>query len=803
MLKNYLTLAFRNLVGRPQFAIINISGLSIGMAACFILLQVAIFEGSYDKFNLHADRIFRLSLRLTAPTGNVTEVPKNFSALAPKLKSDFPEVKDFVRLFPIDGTMAIKSGDKTFNESKIMFADPSVFSVFTFPLISGEASTALTLPNTVVLTKSTAERYFGNVNPVGNLITMREGKMDVALTVTGVAEDVPENSHFSFDILISHATLSALWGERADNSWDEALFYSYVLLAPEADEQAWQKKLNGELLKDYTHWNSSLKLELVTQPLRDIYLNSHMVQEAKSNGNARQVTVLWLVAMMIVLLSWINYVNISTARYAERAKEVGVRKIIGASKLNLLIQFMLESLIMSLMGVFIACALIQISVPFISNFTGKNIPMWESPKVLLETFVFFIGGSILASTFPSLILSSLNALQVIKGKLHSTSSGISFRKGLITFQFLSSALIVGIAFVVYLQLNYMRHADIGADLSAILVVPTPNVTDTSYTSRSNFFKKQITKVNDIAWVVSSTSIPGKDDNIVSGGLARFESADEDGANHYAFGVDRQFVEAYGMKVVAGRNFSQVGDENSVIINETAMRTLGFEDASSAIGRKIVANWQEQATIIGVISDFHQHSLKSAIVPVVLYLDEQNDFGYFSIKISANQGKFSDNIEMIRREWERAFPGNPFDYFFLDKYFERQYQDDIRFGRIMIVFSTLGVIIACLGIFGLSVFTASQRTKEISIRKVLGASMANILSLLTVDYLKLIGLALAISIPISYFLALEWLREYAFHIEIRWWMLIIPGIAIASVALLTITSQTWAAAVSDPTKNLNE
>jgi putative ABC transport system permease protein len=669
-------------------------------------------------------------------------------------------------------------------------------------MIDGDSSTALKDPYSVVLTESTARKYFNNDNAVGKSITIREGPIDVALLVKGVVRDVPENAHFSFDFLISHATLRVMWGERADQSWDEALFYTYIQVEPSADHQALTNKLTPELLRQYSNWDSSVKLEFVVQPLRDIYLTAHMVQEAKVNGDAGQISLLWLIALLIVLLSWINYINISTARYLERAKEVGVRKIIGARRYQLLMQFIIESGMMALFSMALACILVQTLLPFITTFTGKHIPMWDDLTSLLGIAAFFIAGSLLSAVFPALILSSLNTVNVLKGKLRSSAIGVAFRKGLIVFQFVTAALIIGGTFIVYLQLNFMRTSDIGADISQTIILPTPDITDSTFRHKADFFKAQLLKNKNIAWAVSSTSIPGKQDNIVAGGLSKLEGADKDGINHYSFGVDRSFIDAYKMKIVAGRNFASTGDNESVILNETAMRMIGFDKAEDAIGQKIAANWTPTATIIGIVEDFHQHSLRSGIDPVVLFLDESAVYGYYSIKINATNTSLQQVLNDIENEWQRDFAGNPFDYFFLDDYFNDQYKADIRFGKVLSAFSLLGLVIACLGIFGLSIFNASQRTKEIGIRKVLGATIANILVLLSWDYLKLIVVAMAIAIPLIYFAGDEWLSKYTYRIDVQWWMLILPAISILLVAILTISSQSVKAAMSDPARSLN-
>lgn len=802
MLKNYLTLGFRTLIRHVQFSTLNIAGLSIGMAACFILIQFARYEGSYDEFHQKADNIFRLSLKVTTGQGVVTQVPKNFSALGRALQQEFGEVKDFVRVFPIDGTIAMKTENVAFNEKDVVFADASLFNVFDFSMIEGDLFQALLKPNSVVLTRRAAKRYFGNERAIGKPITMREGKLDVTLSVTGVMEDVPENSHLPFDIVVSHATLLGLWGERAENSWDEALFYTYILTQPGVDNISFAKKLTPELFSSFTNWGKDVKMEFVVQPLRDIYLSSHMVQEARVNGNAIQVKMLWIIAAVVVLLSWINYINLSTARYLERSKEVGVRKIVGASRGELTLQFVTESVIMSLVSIVIAFGIIQVLTPAISSFAGKSIPLWNEPLTLLNVFGIFFLGSIVAATFPALVLSSLKITNIIKGVFTSSPSGQQMRHVLIVFQFMTSAVIIGGTFIVYEQLNLMRSAELGTNVETIIILPSPDIIDSTYQARAASFKIQLAKQQGIEWVVSSTSIPGKHDNIVQGGLVRLDKSNEIGAMHYAFGVDRKYIPAQGMTLLAGRNFGDTGDNESIVINETAVRTLGFQSAGDAIGREIGANWTPKAKIIGVIGDFHQHSLKSAIDPIIFWLDESAAFGYFSIKVEASSNMMGERLSIIESEWHKAFTGNPFDYFFLDQFYQQQYQDDIRFGNVLMVFSGLGLLIACLGIFGLAVFNTTQRTKEISIRKVLGASVSNILFILSAHYLKLIVIALIIAGPLTYYLSTRWLSSFAYHVSIEWWMLALPGVLIAVVAIATISSQSVKVVTENPTKHLN-
>ncbi|MBA4054112.1 MAG: ABC transporter permease, partial [Marivirga sp.] len=359
-------------------------------------------------------------------------------------------------------------------------------------------------------------------------------------------------------------------------------------------------------------------------------------------------------------------------------------------------------------------------------------------------------------------------------------------------------------FIVFLQLDFIRSKDLGADINQTIVLPNPDIIDSTMQARVEFFKNELLKNQEITYVVSSTSIPGKPDNIIQGGLSRLEKSDEDGVNHYNFGIDRHFIEAYRIKVIAGRNFSSLADEQSVIINKTAMYVLGYKQPDDAIGQKIKANWTPERTVIGVVEDFHQQSLRSSYDPIVFSLDDSGEWGYYSVKLNpASKDKsLSDVISVINDTWSKSFPGNPFDYFFLDEYFNEQYKDDLRFGKVLNVFSVLTLFVACLGILGLSIFSASQRTKEIGVRKVLGASASNILLLLSGDYVKMILIALFIAVPFTYYFIVQWLDGFAYHITVQWWMLIIPGILVLIIALLAVSSQSVKAALTNPAKSLN-
>ncbi len=802
MLRNYLLIAWRNLLRHKTFSLINIFGLAFGMAACILILLYVSFEWSYDDFHDKVGRIYRVRVDLEIDGKTTVTIPKNAAAAGPALKKDLPEVEDFVRIFPIDGTIAMKRNNVVFNEKGIYFADPSFLTIFSYPLLKGDAATALREAYTVVLTQSAARKFFGKADPVGKIIQMREGAIDVPLTVKGILKDVPENSHLAFDYLVSHATLVALWGtERADRDWSSCLFYTYVLLKPSAKIGSLQAKFPAFIAK-YANWGPHAKMIFQTQALRDIYLHSDLVQEAKVNGNGRQVYFLLLIAGCIMLIAWTNYSNLATARSLERAREVGIRKVSGASRWQIVNQFVLESVMYNLLAIGAAFTLVQLLLPLFIQLTGKPVQLWHDPQLLGTLLLFFASGTLASAFYPGFLLSGFQPASVLKGKLGASTSGARLRKGFTVFQFAASiALMIG-TFTVYAQLQFMRTQDLGMNIGQTLVLINPDVVDSTFEAKMRFFREELRKHKDVRYVTTSTSVPGKPDNIIQGGLQRAESTSPTGINHYGFRVDHDFIDAFGLRLLAGRNFSRKmsTDGDGIIINRTAMKAIGFRTPTEAIGQKVETNWTHPKTILGVVEDFHQQSLKTAYDPVAFVLDESGAWGYYSVKFQPG-ANLHEAIPAVKRVWEKAFPDNPFTYFFLDDYFNAQYQTDQRFGHFFQLFAGLTIFIACLGLLGLSLFTTTQRTKEIGVRKVLGASVASILLLLSKDFLKLVLLANLFAWPLAFWGIDTWLKNYAFRIPVSPWLFILPGLLVGAIALLTISFQTLKSARANPVKAL--
>lgn len=793
------------------FSLLNVLGLSIGMASCLLILQYVVFERSYDAFHDKGDRIYRVSVykpRVDERSAT-TSVP-----LGPALKADFPEVQAFVRVTKAYGpTITYGNGAtyRAFNEDKVYFADSSFLSLFSFPLLKGNAAAALAGPNAVVLTESAARQYFGEEEPLGKTITVHEGNFGKLLcTVRGVMADVPENSHLKFKVLVSFETIlqnenGLFWANGTNWSWSS--FYTYVLLAPGTDPQRLANKLPG-LVRKYQ--KDDVEDVYALQPLRRIHLYSNLTSEAEVNGDSNIVYFITLVAFFILVIAWVNYINLSTARAINRAREVGVRKAAGASRGQLIYQFVFETVLLNILALGLTGLLLWSAEQVygvLEQLTGVAAAgrLWDDPLYFTLFLLTFAVGALLSGIYPALILSAFNPVQVLKSKV--TGSGkVSLRKGLTVFQFTASIALLTGTLAVYNQLGYMRNKNLGMNIERLLIVKGPAILGEGTANQARLFRERMRAYPQVAGITSSQSIPGKDFNIKFGNqIRRFRQPMVGKANFFATTVDYNFLDTYGIKLIAGRNFSpQFGTDanyQTVIINEVAARTLGFENPASAVGEKILNNYR-QAEIIGVIQNYHHRSLKQSIDALLFFVGEPD--AYFTLRVKAGPEParaLSSLVQQAEAQYKEMFPGNPFEYFFLDAFFNEQYKADQNFGRVFRVFSLLAILVACLGLYGLASFIAVQRTKEIGVRKVLGASVAQILLLLAKDFVKLILIATVIAWPLAYFGIRRWMETYPFRTPLEWWLFVLPGGLVLLVALFSVSYQTIKAASTDPVRSL--
>lgn len=796
MLKNYLKTAIRNILKNKIFSLINVMGLSIGMAACLLILHYVNFEKSYENFHKNADQLYRVTVDRYSDGELEVQDAETHPVLGPLLKEKFPEVLDFVRMHD-EELVKLRAGDKVYGESRLYFADPSAFELFSLEVLHGNPAAAFDIPWKVALTRNLAELYFGTTDVVGKTIKAPGGDEMVEAEIVGVFENLPPNTHLKFNILISFSTLKKI---GYDPEWQGNNEFTYLLMQKGTDLQQFNEKLSefSEGLMDKIGAD-----RFVAEPMKDIHLYSNKTYEAEVNGDARSVYFLMIVALFIVLIAWVNYLNLSTARAVERAKEVGVRKVVGSSRINLIWQFLFESAIINLMAMVFALILVHISIPYFIELSGQPLPASVFTKFTVWIILgLLLGGTLLSGLYPALVLSSFQPVLVIKGKLRNSSHGFWLRKGLVVFQFIITVILIAGTFAVIKQLDYMRAQDLGINIDEVLVVETPMTMDNDSTMQRHMavLKNKWKQLNEIQNVSNAGSIPGlphKYLSSTSGTRVVGENSENNEYTYYHFGVDASFIPTLGLELIEGRNFTdKEKNENQLILNEESVRLLGFKSAAQAVGAKIRFGG-EIRTIIGVIKNYHHHYLKLSVDPFVYWYEPD---GYFTC-IDLQTDDIHATLEAVRSEFERVFPNSTFNYFFLDDKFNQQYAADIQFGRVFGIFATLAIFIACLGLFGLSSFTALQRTKEIGVRKVLGASISNILVLLSKDYLKLLLIAMVVAVPLANYLITEWLDNFATRINVHWWLFIIPCVLVTAVAILSVGSQSIKAATIDPVKSL--
>lgn len=828
MIKNYLIIAYRHLLKNKIFSLINIMGLAIGMATCILILQYVNFEMSYDQFYKNSENLYRVSYSYYQKNETVYESAVNVPAVGPALKNEFSEVLEFSRLYPFARyqfgcAMMYEDGNQpavTFNETYLYYADASFITMFSLPFIKGNPETAMLKPYAAVLSESTAKRYFGETDPIGKVMTLNSSTEQHDYIVTGVIRDLPENTHLKIDILLSLSTLegNSSFSEISEKSWTQDIVYTYVLLSPSTHPKRLETKFPGLIKKyigntDVDQTNISFGLQAV----EDIYLHSKLQEEIKPGGNIEIVYFLTAVAILILLIAWVNYISLTTSRSVERAKEVSIRKVSGANRLTLVKQFIMESMIVNIASLFFALTFVQLLLPYlhqsikIPSTTNSGIFTINSADSWLLIVLLICIAILLSGIYPAWLLSSYNPVQTLKGRISKSSSSIFLRKILVVFQFTASiSLIIGV-FALYLQFNFMQNQDLGVDIHQTLIIKTPANTDSTYASRLISFKEEVQQLSIVKSVTTSSIVPGKDNSWLA--YIRREHEDKQaGKNIEVHVMDTDFIESYHLKILAGRDFlvsdlpkDRFGNKlESVIVNEKAVEQLGYQNLEEAIGSIIY--WDNiKCVVVGVINNFHQQSLKTSLQPIIFTVNNK-DAIYYSVKLNipANQQHktaLASAISLINGKWNRFFTNYPFDYFFLEDFYHQQYQPEIRFGKVFGIFSGLAILIACLGLFGLSSYTTIQRTKEIGIHKVLGASVQHILTLLTKDFVKLVLIASVIALPFAYIATQLWLANYAYRIEISWWILAAPIATVLIIALLTISLQTIKTALTNPVESL--
>ena len=802
MLKNYLSIAYRNLLKNSAFSFVNIVGLAIGMAAFLFIIQYVRFERSYENFHTNADNIYRITLDLYNGNEYVVTDCEMYAPVGPMIKEKMTEVLDYARMFHNDGLQDIEVGSQKFLEEGIYFADASAFKVFSMEVLQGDESTALSEPYTTVLTESIAKKYFGHTDVVGESL-----KIDKQLyQITAIIADLPPNTHLKFHTLLSHTTLSKMHEWYKEDSWNGNNEYTYLLMAPGTNLEAFNKKLVALAV--------SLKDKIgnerfVAEPIKDIHLLSTKSFEPEPPGSAKVVYFMLIIAAFIIVIAWVNYVNLSTARAIERAREVGIRKVMGSLRLQLIFQFLSESVIVNLIAAALAFVFFQAGLPFFRDLTGlpfqldfiRDVRFWY----LFAGLIF--AGSALSGIYPAIVLSSFQPSAVLKGKFRSSAHGKHLRKGLVIFQFAATVVLMVCMSAVYLQINYLRSYDLGMNVDETLVIRAPGQeVDSLMLEKQQSLKTELLRNPVVQHIAVSESVPGLSLHELSTTSNVKKVGEEKSAgsyNYYYVSIDADYIPALSMKLIAGRNF-EGGTPNTdqVIINEEAVIRLGFSSPEDAIGSQITfrTRWKgEPATIIGVLRNYYHRSPKEQHFPMLFRYEESGT--YFSVKLKTEN--MPETVAAVKKVWNEVFPNALFHYFFLDETYDQQYQADARFGKVIASFSALAVFIACLGLFGLSAFTIVQRTKEIGIRKVLGASVLEIVHLLSKDFAKVIMIASLLALPLAYFAVEQWLASYAIRINLNIWLFAIPVIIILVIAMGTVSFQTFKTALENPTDSLKQ
>ena len=804
MLKNYIKIAFRSLQKNKAYTIINILGLTVGLACCILILLHVQDELSYDEFLEGKENIYRVALERVYPdhTSYYALIPSGFSEA---FAEEIPGVEESTRLlgFP-NFTNIVEYNDKVFEENYVFFADSNFFKIFDFELLQGDKNSVLKNPNTVILTQSTARKYFGNENPIGNTLEINDNET----TVVGLMQDVPENSHIKFDFLSASTNLGFL----QQPNYLGFSSYTYIKLKSGINDQEVENKIpdvvekyaSGQIERDLGISFSEYKAagngyNYFLQPVTNIHLYSNLQTEIKPNGSIVYVYIFISIAVLILIIACINFVNLATARSAERAREVGVRKVMGSDRGQLIRQFLAESVFISLISLVMAVAVIQIILPAFNVLAGKElfIDLFGSTLIGPALLIFAIIVGLLAGIYPAFYISSMKPVEVMKGKFQSNSKGRWLRNGLVVFQFAISIILISGTLVVSNQMDYIRNKKLGFDKENILVVENFNNLQQPET-----FKQQVKNLAAVRNVGATGTMPG--DNFF--GIQFRQPGDQDILTTKGLTVDDYFIETMGIKLLEGESFKEgIDDSLHIILNESAVRALGIENPVGAMLNSTRNINNEQVTldftVIGVAENFNFESLRTDITPLAI-LSSESAIGFenfLTVRISGSS--FNETIDQVESMWASMVPDRPFSYTFLDSDLEKMYESEQVSAKIFAIFSILAIIIACVGLFGLAAYTAYQRTKEIGVRKVLGASVPNIVLLLSRDFTRLVGWAFLIAAPVAYLVMENWLQNFAFRIELGLTIFLTSGLIALLVALVTVSFQAISAALRNPVNSL--
>jgi putative ABC transport system permease protein len=808
MLKNFIKTAWRNLIKNRTFSIINIAGLAIGLCCFLLITMYVVDELSYDRYNEKADRIYRVNSDIRFG-GNDMPLAVCSDPMGATLKKDYPQVEQYARVYASSGSKTIRKGTEWLTENDVANVDSTFFDVFTLPAIGGDTRTALNEPNTVVISRSTALKYFGNVNVVGKMLETNESKNNL-YKITAVIKDIPRNSHFHFDFLFSMDNVEYGFGNYLSHN-----FQTYIVLRKGTDYKAFDKNFDQVIdkyvlpqAKQFMQINNidefkkaGNKLEYHLMPLLDIHLHSARFPELGVNGNSQYVYIFSAVAIFILIIACINFMNLSTARSANRAKEVGIRKVLGTEKKFLIGQFLTESTMIAFIAMGIAILLLWAILPFFNNVAAKNISMHDfvDARILIALILIPLIVGALAGSYPAFYLSSFQPILVLKGKINAGFKRSNIRSGLVVFQFFISILLIIGTIIVYRQLDYIQTKNLGFNKDQVLVINGASALQHNVDA----FKNDVAKMSGVKSAAFSGYLPvsnsSRNDNTYS---TEAVMDSKNGFNMQTWNIGYDYIPTMGMEIAKGRNFSpQFGaDSNAIIINETTEKLIGL---GNPIGKKLYASDDNTTqhtvayTIVGVVRNFHFESLRQNIGPLCFRLGNNK----WSVAFKIGTADVRSLVSKIESKWKSMAPGFPFSYEFLDDSFDSMYRQEQRVGKLAISFAVLAIFIACLGLFGLATYMAEQRTKEIGVRKVLGASVQNITTMLSKEFVRLVVIAALIAFPLAWWGMHRWLQDFAYRVNISWWVFVLAGFIAFGIALITVSFQAIRAGLANPVKSL--
>ena len=814
MFKNYFIVAFRNLVKRKGFSLINILGLATGMAVCLLIVLFIQSEMSFDKQHEKADNIYRVVLERSYP-GRSTSYAIIPQSIGAAIKTEYPEVLESTRLFNFagNGNFFLRIGEKTFEEKRVLAADSNFFRVFTCKFLHGDPATALEKTHSAVINATTAKKYFGTTDVVGKQFETDGNDTTETFVITAVVADWPDNSHFLFDMLVSTSTFQFF--SRPNYTGFAA--HTYLLLNPNSSYKALEAKfpdiikkyVSGEISKVFNEsWEDFQKAgngyHYYLQPLTKIHLISDLEAELRPNGSMTAVYIFGVVAIFILLLACINFINLSTARSVERAKEVGIRKTFGSDKRMLIGQFLIESVFISVISMLIAFVIIILLIPAFNTISGKDLSVsyFLQAKWVFVLIAFVLITGVIAGLYPAFVLSSFNPIMVLKGRFKSSGYGLALRNGLVVFQFAISVILIISTIVVNRQMNYMLGNKLGFKKDHVIVLERTDMVENQLPA----FKNELLTISGVESASGTSTMPGNQNFF---GTTWQEIGSKAPMTGRGMVVDEDYAKTLGLEIKEGRFFSKdfSTDTLSVVLNERAVKELGLK---AAIGSRLTSpdniyNAPDGSlyvyNVVGVVKDFHYHSLHEPISPLVIINSKKfgNRSGLVALRIKGDN--FKKAVSDIGTIWKKFVKEKPFNYYFLDKSLADQYQAEQTTQRIFTIFSGLAIFIACIGLLGLAAYATQQRTREISIRKVLGASEGSIITMLSKDFLKLVLLASAIAFPIAWWGMHKWLQDFAYRIDVGWWIFIVAGIAALVIALFTVSTQALKAAFTNPIKSL--